>query len=269
MRTRKTGPDDIPALKALWKEAFPEDTAADIDAFFETLYPHAFGFCAEEDGAVVSMLFALPQTIVKEEMQLKAAYFYAVATREDMRGRGCCRTLMAYAEKELHKRYIEAVLLCPATQKLAAFYETLGYSRQGGMRKEALACAQPSGQAKEIGVQDYAGLRETLLWDVPHVRYDRAQLEYAADGGKFYCLMTPYGMGCAQVCRTADGQNACVREILPSAGDLPALAGQLGSGTYEVCRSLGTQNGQTWAMLKWLNEPYVDFEPVYMGFAFD
>ena len=269
MRTRKTGPDDIPALKALWKEAFPEDTAADIDAFFETLYPHAFGFCAEEDGAVVSMLFALPQTIVKEEMQLKAAYFYAVATREDMRGRGCCRTLMAYAEKELHKRYIEAVLLCPATQKLAAFYETLGYSRQGGMRKEALACAQPSGQAKEIGVQDYAGLRETLLWDVPHVRYDRAQLEYAADGGKFYCLMTPYGMGCAAVKDGKDGVQAVVCELLPGTEGLGALAEKRGAGKYEVVSSLPGEDGETWCMLKWLGRAYPELEPVYMGFSLE
>ena len=33
MRTRKTGPDDIPALKALWKQAFG-DTDAEIDSFF-------------------------------------------------------------------------------------------------------------------------------------------------------------------------------------------------------------------------------------------
>ena len=59
MRTRKTGPDDIPALKALWKQAFG-DTDAEIDSFFKTVYPEATGFCAEEDGAVIAMLFALP-----------------------------------------------------------------------------------------------------------------------------------------------------------------------------------------------------------------
>ena len=57
MRTRKTGPDDIPALKALWKQAFG-DTDAEIDSFFKTVYPEATGFCAEEDGAVIAMLFA-------------------------------------------------------------------------------------------------------------------------------------------------------------------------------------------------------------------
>ena len=47
MRTRKTGREDIPALKALWQEAFG-DEQQDIDLFFETVYPNATGFCAED-----------------------------------------------------------------------------------------------------------------------------------------------------------------------------------------------------------------------------
>ena len=63
MRTRKTGPDDIPALKALWVQAFG-DTDAEIDSFFKTVYPEATGFCAEEDGAVIALLFALPRLVL-------------------------------------------------------------------------------------------------------------------------------------------------------------------------------------------------------------
>ncbi|MFQ8766003.1 MAG: GNAT family N-acetyltransferase [Oscillospiraceae bacterium] len=89
MRTRKTTPADIPALKAIWDEAFAEDARQDIDEFFETLYPNATGFCAEDEtGCVCAMLFALPQTIVKGEKQLKAAYLYAVATKKACRGKG-------------------------------------------------------------------------------------------------------------------------------------------------------------------------------------
>ena len=194
MRTRKTGREDIPALKALWQEAFG-DEQQDIDLFFETVYPNATGFCAEDGGELVSMLFALPQTIVKEEKQLKCAYLYAVATKKDRQGEGLCSALLAYAEKELRKRYVEALLLSPASERLADFYAERGFTRQTGAKKTLLDCAQPTGQATEIGVQDYAGLRETALWDIPHVRYDRAQLEYAMAGGKFYCLMAGYAMG--------------------------------------------------------------------------
>ena len=154
MRTRKTTPADIPALKAIWDEAFAEDSAQDIDEFFETLYPNATGFCAEDEtGCVCAMLFALPQTIVKGEKQLKAAYLYAVATKKACRGKGYCRAVMAYAEKELRKRYVEALLLSPATQDLADFYARLGFSRQTGGSKQIFDCAEAKGQATEIGVQ--------------------------------------------------------------------------------------------------------------------
>lgn len=158
MRTRKTTPADIPALKAIWNEAFAEDSRQDIDEFFETLYPNATGFCAEDEtGRVCAMLFALPQTIVKGEKQLKAAYLYAVATKKESRGRGYCRAVMAYAEKELRKRYVEALLLSPATQDLADFYARLGFSRQTGGSKQILDCAEAKGQATEIGVPGLRG----------------------------------------------------------------------------------------------------------------
>ena len=172
MRTRKTDREDIPVLKALWKEAFG-DEQQDIDLFFETVYPNAAGFCAEDGGALVSMLFALPQTMVREEKQRRCAYLYAVATKKDRQGEGLCSALLSYAEKELRKRYFEALLLSPASEDLADFYAERGFVRQTGAKKVILDCAQPTGQATEIGVQDYAGLRETALWDIPHVRYDK------------------------------------------------------------------------------------------------
>ena len=267
MRTRKTTPEDIPALKHLWLEAF-EDTQEEIDAFFETLYPTALGFCAEEDGEVQAMLFALPQAIVKDEKQIKSAYLYAVATKAGCRGRGLCRAVMAYAEKELRKRYFEALLLSPASEDLAGFYEKLGFARQTRAKKTLLPCEKAQGQAAEIGVQDYAGLRETLLWDTPHVRYDKAQLEYAVSGGKFYCLMDGYSMGCAAAKAGADGVQAFVYEMLPSAGMLGALAEKRGTGSYEVL-SADEPQGETWSMLKWLDKPHPEFEPVYMGFALE
>ena len=235
-----------------------------------TLYPNATGFCAEDEtGCVCAMLFALPQTIVKGEKQLKAAYLYAVATKKEHRGQGYCRAVMAYAEKELRKRYVEALLLSPATQDLADFYARLGFSRQMDGSKLMLNCAEAKGQATEIGVQDYAGLRETALWDISHVRYDKAQLEYAVSGGKFYCLMAGYSMGCAAVKAGDAGTRAFVYELLPDQTILGALAEKLGAGQYEVQTAQDGQDGETWCMLKWLDKEYPEFEPVYMGFALE
>ena len=256
MRTRKTTREDIPALKALWEEAFG-DEEQDIDAFFETLYPGAIGFCAEESGVLCAMLFALPQTIVKGEKQLKSAYLYAVATKKEYRGRG------------FRKRYFEAAMLSPASETLADFYAEQGYTRQGGVRRVLTACSKSAGQATVIGVQDYAGLRETMLWDVAHVRYDKAQLEYALSGGQCYCLMNGFSMGCAMTQERREEEPVRVRELLPSFDVLPALAEKLGPGEYEVQTALDQNEGVCWAMLKWLDKAYPELEPVYMGFALE
>ena len=135
MRTRKTGREEIPALKALWQEAFG-DEQQDIDLFFETVYPNATGFCAEDGGELVSMLFALPQTIVKEEKQLKCAYLYAVATKKDRQGEGLCSALLAYAEKELRKRYVEDGRKKNAARLRAADGAGDG-NRRAGLRRSA------------------------------------------------------------------------------------------------------------------------------------
>lgn len=267
MKTRKTNAQDIPALKALWQEAFG-DTPSEIDSFFDTLYPSAIGFCAEEGGEILSMLFALPQTIVKDEKQLKSAYLYAIATRKDARGQGLCTALLAFAEKELRKRYFEAVMLSPASEDLARFYEKLGYRAQGRVTKSKTLCEKAAGQATIIGVQDYAGLRETLLWDTAHVRFDKAQLSYAAAGGEVYCLMAGYDMGCAMTGKDKDG-NVFVRELLPSPAVLPALCEKTGTGEYALTSPAEQDAGDVFAMLKWLGAEQPGFEPVYLGLALD
>ena len=261
MRTRKTGREDIPALKALWQEAFG-DEQQDIDLFFETVYPNATGFCAEDGGELVSMLFALPQTIVKEEKQFKCAYLYAVATKKDRQGEGLCSALLAYAEKELRKRYFEALLLSPASERLADFYAERGFTRQTGAKKTLLDCAQPTGQATEIGVQDYAGLRETMLFDVPHVRYPKAMLDYEAARAKLYRLELGYDLGCAAV-SVQDG-TAVVEELLPDLRMLPALAAEVHAERYLV-RTPG-HDGLS-CMAKWLDK--AAFGPVWLAFPFD
>ena len=261
MRLRKTAPADFPALKALWRQAFG-DSDAEIDAFFSSVYPDAFGFCAEEDGAPVSMLYALPVTLAHGERAEKAAYIYAVATDEAYRGRGLCRALMAYTEQQLKKRYISCLLLVPADEHLAQYYETLGYTRQTGCALRQLRAQTPRGCALPVSVQDYAGLRETLLFDTPHVRYPKPLLEYEAQRTVYYRLELGYELGCAAVAKRDD--LAVVEELLPDVRMLPALAAELGAARYAV-RTPGTET--LGCMAKWLDGP--ETGPVYLAFPFD
>ena len=261
MRCRKATDADIPQLKALWKAGFG-DTDAEIDRFFDAAWPHCLGFCAEEEGQLLAALYALPQTLVLGERQEKAAYLYAVATAPAFRGKGICRALMAYAEKELRKKWFACALLVPGEPSLFGFYETLGYRAQYAHEIAAPQTPSKHGTAHPIELRAYAGLRETLLYAAPHVRYDAHWLSYA--GTKFYALQLEGRTGCAAVRQSPNG--ACVCELLPDMTMLPALAAIPGQ-TPALVRAAG--GATAFAMLKWLDTPRPELEPVYLAFAFE
>ena len=148
MRCQKTHEGDIPALSRLWKQAFG-DTDEEIARFFREAYPHASGFAARDGETLVGMCFALPQQLACGEDTCSAAYLYAVATDEHWRGQGVCRTLLAFAEKELKKRGTDCLMLVPADEGLAAMYEKLGFS--GALRRESEAAApSAASQAEQV-----------------------------------------------------------------------------------------------------------------------
>ncbi len=170
MRLRKTNPGDLPQLKALWALGFG-DTEQEIEAFFAISYPTATGFCAEEDGRLIAAAYALPQELAWGEKSCRSAYLYAVTTHPDFRRRGICAKLLAYAEKELTKRYFDCLTLVPAMDALRAYYETLGFVSQNAAFFDEGGAPEARGVCEALSPTEYAGLRETVLYDAPHVRY--------------------------------------------------------------------------------------------------
>ena len=260
MRCRGTGPDDIPRLTALWREAFG-DTDEEIARFFDALFPVCAGFGAEEDGALASMLFALPVTLARGPETKKAAYFYAVATDRAFRGRGLARALMAHAEARLQRRGVSCALLVPGEPSLVRFYEPLGYRQRTFLDEKTAEGVRGRGSAELISSADYAGLRETLLADVPHVRCGLPLLEYERGTRAFYALRLDGKTGCAAA--SMEGGLAVCDELLPDASMLPALMTALPAKT---CRVRSPGGGTPFGMVKWLDG---GGEPPYLAFAFD
>ena len=201
MRLRKTNPGDLPQLKALWALGFG-DTEQEIEAFFAISYPTATGFCAEEDGKVIAAAYALPQELAWGEKSCRSAYLYAVTTHPDFRRRGICAKLLAYAEKELKKRYFDCLTLVPATDALRAYYETLGFVSQNAAFFDEGGAPEARGVCEVLTPAEYAGLRETVLYDLPHVRYGLSDLRYQASMSGFYRLELGSHFGCACAKRT-------------------------------------------------------------------
>lgn len=258
MRFVKTYEADIPALSRLWAQTFG-DTEAEIGRFFQTLFPHVSGFAAKDGETLCAMCFALPQQLVRGEETFCAAYLYAAAVDAQYRGQGLCRKLLAFAEKELKKRNVACLLLVPADDGLAKMYEKLGFS--GAFPETVRADTPPAaGQAQKLDRISYAGLRETLLWDVAHVRYPKPQLDYLAQEYEFYALRLGAASGCAAVRRKEAGR-ARVEELLPERGLLSALVGALGEDAPLLPEL-------PHVMCRWLMAEPTGFSSVYLAFDF-
>ena len=108
---------------------------------------------------------------------------------------------------------------------------------------------------------EYAGLRETVLYDAPHVRYSLADLRYQASMSGFYRLELGSHFGCA--CAHPDGETLVVDEILPDCSVLPALLKQLPA---KQCRVRTVGGSAPFAMCKWLSDARMP--DVYLAFDF-
>ena len=107
--------------RLIYRQAFNDGDTEFEDLLFE----YCFSDCRylEKEGAVCSMLFALPCDIEKEDRKLSGAYVYAVATLEAMRGKGYMSELI----DELKCEDYDILFLRPATDSLKEYYKKLGY----------------------------------------------------------------------------------------------------------------------------------------------
>lgn len=212
---------DMLQIASLWGEAFG-DSRESVEEFFRT-FPNCLSYVAEEDGEVLAMVHGLPQIL---SPHTQTAYLYAVATANAHRGKGLCRRLMEFAEKDLQNRGYAACVLTPGEGSLFGFYEKIGYETAFFRHRTPFSGGSP------ISLEEYLRRRETLV-PVAHMVYDKTTLAYAQ---KLYGLTfyeTETGIAAAGETYTA--------EVLPE--------------------DLG---GEPFAMVKWLTEPQ-PLEQAFLG----
>lgn len=229
VRLRPTYPADIPALTQLWQQVFG-DSPETIRAFYDA-FPRVRAAAAEnEAGELVSMVHVLPQTLTMNGQSIPTAYFYAIATREDYRGRGLAGTLLQFTEALLERLDFRCAVLVPAEPSLFSYYARLGYE------PAFLRNRTPFPGGREISQAEYHRRREALLTG-PHMTYGPEVYAYLqqAYGVKFY--ETDTGIAAAGDTYTA--------EVLP--------------------QDLG---GIPFGMAKWLGKPRT-LGPGYLAFALE
>ncbi len=151
------GRQDIPALRALWKQAF-SDTDAFLDSFFSLVFSAERALVAREKGKVLGALYWFDCSWQEKAL----SYIYAVATDKGHQGQGVCKALMA----EVHARMAEAgkgTILVPADDGLRAFYHRLGYQNFGGMEEATYFADGEPIFAEKLTAYAYAQRRRQLL----------------------------------------------------------------------------------------------------------
>ena len=118
--------DDIPAMTALWQEAFGDDESF-ISAFFKSFYTPQNAPITVIDGEVAAMLFLLDGEMSVGGKRYPAYYLYAACTKESHRGKGLMTELLDFSAKTAADRRRAFICLKPGEKGLFDFYEKRGY----------------------------------------------------------------------------------------------------------------------------------------------
>jgi len=150
--------NQIPQLKALWKQAFG-DTEEEIDYFFQKGFSENRCLCAVIDEQVAAALYWFDCSVWGK----KVAYLYAIATEKFYQRQGIAGKLITAVHNHLQNSGYSGAVLVPSEESLFAFYERSGYTSFGGIREFTCQNANTSIPLSRIGKARYAELRKAYL----------------------------------------------------------------------------------------------------------
>ncbi len=158
---RKARKEDMPSLRSMWAECFPEDVKYS-EFFFERIFKLQSAVVYEQNGECVGMIHVFPRRLCTPVGTLSAKYIYGVGTLKKCRGRGIAGRLL---ESEAHS--CDALLLIPQSDSLFEFYKKCGFSEIAYVKNLK---AEPDGKAP---------VREAGEEDIPHLNdvYEKALSE--------------------------------------------------------------------------------------------
>ena len=243
----------IPALRALWQEAFV-DTEEFLDVFFQRAFSSERSRCITMDGKVAVALYWFDCRHAGKPV----AYLYAVATAKAFRGQGLCHKLLEDTHSYLKTFGYAGVIFVPGSSDLFKFYEGMGYGTCCGIREfDCSHAAQPI-PLQRISKSEYAKLRRQLL-PAGSVLQERENLDFLETQATFWA-----GDGFLATVRRDNKTLDCI-ELL---GDLEAAPG--------IVKALGYTQGKFRA--PGIERPFAMYfslggdsfaVPSYFGLAFD
>ena len=150
--------EHLPALRALWREAFG-DSEEFLDLFDKTAFSPDRCRCVIVENDIAAALYWFDCECRGERM----AYLYAIATAKAHRGKGLCSALMENTHRHLQALGYVGAIIVPSEKSLFDFYGRLGYTAFGGMGEITCVASAQSVELWQIDETEYARLRRELL----------------------------------------------------------------------------------------------------------
>lgn len=259
-------PAEYSGLNWLWQQCFG-DTAQEVAVFWRAVDGHVRVFAALDGEKAVSMLCALPVTLVDEAGDtLPAAYLYAICTAPERRNQGLAAGLTAYAENALRRQGIAATALVPANVDLFCFYKKLGYETVFFHREYTVPAKSGNVKLTRISADIYRNLREMQLYS-SFLSYGTPLLhlqEMMSGSAGLYRAETDKLVCCAAVQK--EGALLHIKELLP---DCPEAASALAATLHCQSAVVRTEGSDTpFGMAKSLGGVCLP-KTAYLGLAFD
>lgn len=151
----------------LYKIAFPEDSEAFIETFFDRFFEKDCRYVLK-DGKLVSMLFLLDATLQNGMEKVKGKYLYAAATLPDFRGQGLMSKLIENAKIETVDKG-DFLLTKPAEPSLFGYYERFGFKTVTKLDERVYKLQNKADPLPEISLSAYLERKQKLLLNTPYL----------------------------------------------------------------------------------------------------
>ena len=167
------------SLRKLWKTVFG-DSDDFLDSFFRIAFSPDRCKYLEENGEAVCALYWFDCSFEGG----KLAYIYAVATHPEYRGKGLASRLITDTHAHLQSLGYAGTVLKPA-KGLFPFYERLGYTTSGYIRRFSAEAGTVTARIQELSAAEYGQLRPVYL-PKDAVIQEGLTLEFLHTFAKFY-----------------------------------------------------------------------------------
>ena len=187
--------EDLPALCRIWALSFGDDEALIRQFFLESSILSTTLVC-ECKGHICGMMAAFDGLRFEGKA---TSYLYALCTHPQHRRQGIGEALTRESAKLAFQRGSELVCLHPADERLARWYERLGFSAVPGLsRSGADICALAGYSLEPLSPEDYGKHRHALGAPALPLSLLRVQALFCREYGGGLYAVNGQGLACVE-----------------------------------------------------------------------